>query len=154
ELFVYKLPHPSRGRPGPGFWEKQQKALVGWIKSLPKPVGVMASTDLTGQQFLEACQRAGVVVPEQVAVIGADDDELVCDICWPPLSSVIINDVQRGYEAAALLDRMMHGHRPPKEAVYVEPIGVKARASTDILAIDDEMLATALRFVRDHACDP
>lgn len=145
--------HPADGRPGPSFWEEQQSSLVQWIQSLPKPVGVMASTDLTGQQFLEACQRAHVVVPEQVAVVGADNDELICDICCPPLSSVVINDAQRGYEAAALLDRMMNGHAPPRNAVYIEPTGIKERASTDILAIDDESLVRALRFVRDHACE-
>jgi LacI family transcriptional regulator len=113
----------------------------------------MTSTDLIGQQFLEACQRAAVVVPEQVAVVGADNDELICNICFPPLSSVMINDEQRGYQAAAVLDQLMSGGEPPHETVYVEPLGVASRASTDILAIDDQTLAAALRFVRDHACE-
>lgn len=153
ECAVYTLPYPSPGLGGPEFWEQQQQALVKWIQSLPKPVGVMASTDLMGQQFLEACQRAEVVVPEQVAVIGADNDELICNICLPPLSSVVINDAQRGYQAAAVLDQLMRGQPPPGEPVYVEPSGVVSRASTDILAIEDETLAAALRFVRDHACE-
>jgi LacI family transcriptional regulator len=106
-----------------------------------------------GQQFLEACQRAGVSVPEQVAVIGADNDELICSLCFPPLSSVIINDAQRGYQAAAVLDQLMVGKPAPREPVYIEPSGVVSRASSDILAIDDELLAAALRFVRDRACD-
>ena len=150
---VHKVPYPSRTSGGPGAWEKQQQGLVEWIRTLPKPVGVMAATDLLGQQFLEACQRAGVVVPEQVAVVGADNDELVCNICLPPLSSVIINDHQRGYQAAAVLDQLMRGEAPPREPVYVVPAGVASRASTDILAIEDQTLATALRFVRDHACE-
>jgi LacI family transcriptional regulator len=95
-----------------------------------------------------------MIVPEHVAVIGADDDELICDICYPPLSSVIINDKQRGYEAASMLDRLMSGKAPPAQPVYVEPSGVVSRASTDILAIEDQMLAQALRFLRDHACEP
>jgi LacI family transcriptional regulator len=150
---TFDLPWPSAGSGGPDSWEQQQARLVEWIRSLPRPVGVMASTDLLGQQFLEACQRAGVIVPEQVAVVGADDDEPVCRICFPPLSSVIINDDQRGYEAAAVLDRLMAGEPRPAGPVYVEPTGVTARASTDILAIDDEAIVAALRFVRDHACD-
>ena len=153
ECQTYKLAHPSASLGGPGFWEQQQQILVDWIRSLPKPVGVMTSTDLIGQQFLEACQRAAVVVPEQVAVVGADNDELICNICFPPLSSVIINDEQRGYQAAAVLDQLMSGGEPPHETVYVEPLGVASRASTDILAIDDQTLAAALRFVRDHACE-
>ena len=150
---VHRLDYPAPGLGGPELWERQQQALVQWIGSLPKPVGVMTSTDLMGQQFLEACQRAGVVVPEQVAVVGADNDELICSLCSPPLSSVIINDAQRGYEAAAVLDDLMAGRAAPKDTVYIEPAGVVSRASSDILAIDDEHLAAALRFVRDHACD-
>ena len=153
ETTTYRLPYPTPGSGGPGFWETHQQQLVNWIESLPKPIGVMTSTDLVGQQFLEACQRARVVVPEQVAVIGADNDELICNICFPPLSSVIINDDQRGYQAAAVLDQMMAGHAPPSETIYVEPAGVVSRASTDILAIDDQTLASALRYIRDHACD-
>jgi LacI family transcriptional regulator len=150
---VYRLAYPQAGLGGPEFWEQQQQGLVAWIRSLPKPVGVMTSTDLMGQQFLEACQRAGVAVPEHVAVIGADNDELICNLCLPPLSSVIINDAQRGYQAAAVLDQLMSGNPPPRAPVYIEPSGVASRASSDILAIEDAQLAAALRFVRDHACD-
>jgi LacI family transcriptional regulator len=150
---VHRLAYPKPGLGGPELWEQQQRGLVEWIRSLPKPVGVMTSTDLSGQQFLEACQRAAVVVPEQVAVVGADNDEMICNLCFPPLSSVVINDAQRGYQAAAVLDRLMAGHPPPGEPIYIEPGGVVSRASSDILAIDDELLAAALRFVRDHACD-
>src|SRR5213075_727240 len=111
-------------------------------------------TDLMGQQLLEACQRLRIQVPEEVAVVGADNDEPICRIASPPLSSVIINDHQRGYEAAALLDRMMRGEAPPDEPVYVEPVGVATRASTDIMAIEDVAVVKALRFLRDNACGP
>ena len=138
---------------GPSGWEQQQTELVAWSQSLPKPIGVMTSTDLVGQQFLEACSRAGVAVPEQVAVIGADNDELICAVANPPLSSVIINDPQRGYAAAALLDKLMQGKPPPREPVWVEPAGVVGRASTEILAIADQDVALALQFIRKHASD-
>ena len=153
QTHVHQMPLPVAGHGGPKSWEQQQRELCDWLVALPKPAGVMASTDLMGQQVLEACQRLHIRVPEEIAVIGADNDEAICNICFPPLSSVVINDDQRGYQAAALLDRLMNGEPPPKETIFVEPGGVACRASTDILAIDDEALATALRFVRDHACE-
>ena len=150
---VYSMPTPGPGMGGPESYEQQQRALAAWLGELVKPVGVMTSTDLMGQQLLEACQRLRIKVPEEVAVVGADNDEPICRISLPPLSSVIINDHQRGYEAAALLDRMMSGEPPPREPLYVEPVGVHTRASTDIMAIDDAAIVKALRFLRDNACD-
>lgn len=149
---VFRTQPPPEGG-GPFSFERQQSALVEFIRGLPKPVGVMTSTDLAGQQFLEACLRAGVSVPEQIAVVGADNDEPICRIAWPALSSVVINDKQRGYRAAAVLDAMMSGKAAPKQPIYIEPAGVVRRASTDILAIEDDMVARALGFIRDHACD-
>lgn len=143
----------TKTEPGPRPWEQQQARIASWVRSLTKPVGVMTATDLLGQQFLEACSRAEFAVPEQVAVIGADNDELICAVANPPLSSVIINDFQRGYQAALLLDKLMNGQPAPGEPVWVEPAGVVSRASTDILAIADQMVADALRFIRNHACD-
>lgn len=137
---------------GPQDFERQQESLVRWILELPKPVGVMTSTDLMGQQFLEACLRAGIRVPEEVAVIGADNDEPICQVSYPPLSSVVIDDHRRGYEAAALLDRLMAGKPAPTKPILVEPSGIAFRASTDILAIDDSIVADAMRFIRQNAC--
>lgn len=150
---IYSLPLPGPGSGGPGTWEQQQTQLAAWLGALPKPVGVMTTNDLTGQQLLEACQRLRISVPEAVAVVGADNDEPICRIAYPPLSSVIINDHQRGYEAAALLSRMMRGQPAPTEPIYVEPAGVVARASTDVLAIEDQAVVRALRFLRERAWD-
>ena len=150
---VYEMPVPGPGWGGPEAWEQQQRSLAEWLKRQPKPLGVMTSNDLMGQQILEACQRLRIRVPEEVAVIGADNDEPICRIASPPLSSVIINDHQRGYEAAALLDRMMRGAPPPTEPIYVEPAGVATRASTDIMAIEDQAIVEALRFLREHCCE-
>jgi LacI family transcriptional regulator len=150
---VHKMPVPGPGWGGPESYEQQQRDLAAWLNGLPKPVGVMTTNDLMGQQLLEACQRLRIKVPEEVAVVGADNDEPICRISYPPLSSVIINDHQRGYEAAALLDRMMSGEPPPAEPIYVEPGGVATRASSDIMAIDDTAVVTALRFLRERGCD-
>ncbi|MGC4031520.1 MAG: DNA-binding transcriptional regulator [Tepidisphaeraceae bacterium] len=153
ECTVHVMAYPYAGTGGPEQWEQQQQTLAEWINQLPKPIGVMCSTDLMGQQFLEACLRVGAVVPEEIAVVAADNDEQICQICCPPLSSVIINDEQRGYMAASMLNKMMDGEAPPKETIWVEPAGVFSRASTDILAVDDIAIVTALRLIRDHACD-
>ena len=149
---VHTTPLPGPGSGGPETWEQRQAALAEWLAGLPKPVGIMATNDPMGQRILEACQRLDIRVPEQVAVLGADDDEPICRISWPPLSSVIINDHQRGYEAAALLDRLMNGEPPPKKPIYVQPVGVRARASTDTLAVEDAIVVQALRFLRENAC--
>lgn len=150
DCHLYGLPLPDKSG-GPQRWEQQQRAFVDWLAAMPKPVGVMATNDLMGQQLLEACQRLRIKVPEEVAVVGADNDEPICRIAYPPLSSVMINDHQRGYEAAALLDRMLRGEPAPKDPIYVEPMGVIARVSTDVMAIEDTAVVKALRILRDRA---
>ena len=91
------------------------------MKQLPKPVGILACYDIRGQQVLEACRRLGVQVPDEVAVIGIHNDEMLCDLCDPPLSSVIPNARRAGYEAAAMLARMMKGEKLSPQVVLLEP---------------------------------
>jgi LacI family transcriptional regulator len=131
----------------------ESERLRRWLKSLPRPVGIMAAYDLRGQQVLDACRDAGIAVPEEVAIIGVDDDELLCHLATPPLSSVIPDTAGAGYRAAALLDGMMLGARPSMEAHLIPPLGVAARQSTDLLALSDEHVANAVRFIRAHACE-
>lgn len=133
-------------------WEREQDRIVAWLRSLPRPVGVMACNDMRGQHVLDACQRIDLAVPEEAAVIGVDDDRLLCNLCHPPLSSVVPNAERVGYEAAALLDRLMAGEKPPGTPVTVEPLGVKTRQSTDVLAIDDADVAAVVRLIRERAC--
>jgi LacI family transcriptional regulator len=130
----------------------QARDLRRWLSDLPKPVGIMACYDIRGQQVLDACRSVGLAVPSDVAVIGVDNDELLCDLASPPLSSVIPNTHRTGYEAAALLDRMMSGKRVPATAHLIAPVGVAARQSTDVLAVDDRAIARAVQFIREHAC--
>jgi LacI family transcriptional regulator len=133
-------------------WDVQQANITAWAQGLPKPVGVMAANDMRGQHLLDACRRAELAVPEAVAVIGVDNDELLCGLCAPPLSSVVPNAQRVGYLAAALLDRLMR--REPIEASeqLIEPLGIITRQSTDVLAIDDPLVASAVRFIREQAC--
>lgn len=131
----------------------ERDAMARWIARLPKPVGVMACYDIKAQQFLDACRDAGVAVPDEVAVIGVDNDELLCELSMPPLSSVEPDSRRAGYEAARLLDQLLAGHKVPDEPVLIPPLGVTTRQSTDVLAIDDREIAQAIRFIREHACD-
>jgi LacI family transcriptional regulator len=132
---------------------QEHDALVAWVRRLPKPAGVFAAYDIKGRQLLDACRDASVAVPEEVAVVGVDNDELLCGLATPPLSSVIPNTRRTGYEAARLLDALLRGEKVPAEGVFIPPLGVHARQSTDILAVEDREVATAMRFIREHACD-
>ncbi len=132
---------------------RQQQEMREWVLGLPKPIGVMACYDIKAQQLLEVCRSVGTAVPEEVAVLGVDDDELLCSITTPPLSSVILNTHQTGYEAAHLLDRMLAGEEVEAVVHLINPLGIHTRQSTDVLAIEDRDVATSVRFIREHACD-
>ena len=148
QCFIY---HPAKGLALDD--QKQVDDLARWIKGLPKPLGVMACYDFRGQQVLDACRRIGVAVPDEVAVIGVDNDDLLCELSDPPLSSVIPNTQRTGYEAARLLDEMIAGRIVKGETHLIHPIGIATRQSTDVLAIDDRNVARAVHFIRQHACD-
>lgn len=126
--------------------------LARWILSLPKPVGIMACYDFRGRQVLDACRRVGVAVPDEVAVVGVDNDELLCDLSDPPLTSVIPNTQRTGYEAAALLDKMMTGKQIRGETHLIPPSGIATRQSTDVLVLEDRNVAKAVHFIRNNAC--
>jgi LacI family transcriptional regulator len=134
-------------------WTRERKSLKAWLQKLPKPVGVMACYDFRGQQLLDVCREVGIAVPEQVAVIGVDNDERLCQLCTPPLSSVIPDSRGAGYKAAQLLDQMMRGEEVRAGATLLSPLGVGERQSTDIYAVDDADVATALRYIRERACE-
>ncbi len=134
-------------------WDSDRRRMVAWLKSLPKPVGIMACYDIKAQQLLDVCRELKIAVPEQVAVIGVDNDPLVCELSDPPLSSVVPNTARAGYEAAALLDRAMSGQPVSTDPVLLEPLAVHARQSTDVLAIDDPEIASILRMIRERATE-
>jgi LacI family transcriptional regulator len=136
----------------PPEWEHEIDQIAGWLKTLVKPVGVMACNDDRGYQVLEACRHAGLRVPDEIAVIGVDNDSVLCNMSVPPLSSVDPDAERGGFEAAAWLDRIMSGQKPPSEPITIEPRGLVARHSTDVLAIDDVDVVAAVRFIREQAC--
>ena len=130
----------------------EDRRLTQWIKSLPKPVGVLACYDIRGRQIIEICQRNQIAVPEQVAVLGVDNDELVCNLAETPLSSIIPNAQGSGYLAASLLSQMLNGEAVEAKAHLLKPLGIVTRQSTDSLATDDANMIRATQFIREHAC--
>ncbi|MFM9197829.1 MAG: substrate-binding domain-containing protein [Planctomycetia bacterium] len=140
-------------------WSHVQAELCRWLKALPKPVGIMACDDLRARHVLEACRTLGCRVPHDVAVIGVDNDELICDLAAPPLSSVAQATRRIGYEAARLVDQMIRkadgtdsaARRPGGGGLLaIPPVGVVARGSTDTLAVADPVIAKVIRLIRDQ----
>jgi LacI family transcriptional regulator len=134
-------------------WDDELEPIIDWIRGLPKPVGVMTCNDDCGLHLLDICRQADVKVPEEVAVISVGNDDCQCNLAMPSLSSVDLDPERIGYEAAALLDRMMSGEPAPERHVTVEPRGICVRASTDVLATGDRDVILAVRFIRAHALE-
>jgi LacI family transcriptional regulator len=136
-----------------GSWEREHKLLIQWVRLLPKPAGVMTCNDTRGLQVLRACFQAGIAVPDQVAVVGAGNDDCLCSLAHPPLSSIDLAPELVGYEAAALLDRLMARRGALAAPIQLPPRGIVTRLSTDVLATPDAAVAKAVAFIRGRACD-
>ena len=135
-------------------WSKERRAMAKWLESLPKPVGVMACNDDIGVQIIGGMPLAGLAVPDAVSVIGADDDELVCGLADPAMSSVALNFERAGYESAQALDLLMRRVRGVPRQIIVQATHIVARRSTDVVAVEDVAVARAMRFIRDHTRGP
>jgi LacI family transcriptional regulator len=132
----------------------QDRAVERWIRALPRPVGIFAPNDIWGVQLTEVCLRASLRVPEDVAILGVDDDDLLCAFARPSLSSIALPTQRIGYEAAEEVDRLLRGAQTRSRPLLFPPLGVIARRSTEILAVDDANLVAALRFIRGQAHRP
>ena len=135
-------------------WRQSQAELREWLSGMTPPVGIMACNDGRARHVLQACKAAGLRVPEDIAVVGVDNDDVVCELVHPPLTSIEQGEKRIGHEAASLLDSMMAGKEPEERFRTVPPQGLVVRQSTDVLATGDEDVAEALNFIRRHACDP
>lgn len=136
-------------------WQHDHDALARWLKSLSRPVALMASHDPRAVMVVQTCRRIGLRVPEDVAVIGLNNDRQGCEFCDPPLSSVSRPGEKIGLEAAALLDRLMHGEPAPARDVVFPPGEIVERASTNTVAVDDNpALAEAIQFIHQHLVQP
>lgn len=124
------------------------------VRAMPKPIGILACDDARARQIVCACIRAGVQVPREVAVIGVDNDEAVCELADVPLSSVDPDGRRVGFEAAALLDRLMARQPLERKCVLVPPAGLEVRSSSDVVAVPDDEVVSAMRYMHSHACDP
>ncbi len=135
-------------------FEISREKLGPWMGSLDKPAGLLASHDAEAFALLRTAIRSGLSVPEQVAVLGVDNEQMRCPVANPPLSSVQPDFVRLGFEAARLLERLIEGEARPEQPILIGPIGVVTRQSSDIVAINDVELARAVQLIRQHACDP
>ncbi len=150
---VFQSPRPESGSrvlaiESAGVFDIEQ--MGEWLSSLPRPLAVMAGTDMRAMHVLEACSLCGLKVPDDVAVLGVGNDEVLCNLADPPLTSIALRPEQIGFEAAALLDRMMRGEQPPAEELLSGPLCVVSRKSTNSLAVSDPKVHEAVNHIREN----
>lgn len=146
ECDVYQHSKAGRGA------EQELKHLTRWLAKLPRPCALMTCHDDRGQEVLDACLRAGFAVPDEIAVLGVDNDEFLCHLTTPPMSSIDVDAAQIGHAAAAMLEEFMRGRHPPSR--FFPPRRIIERQSTSIIAVDDDHVAKTARRIRDGACSP
>lgn len=127
-----------------------ERSLIQWLKKRPRPLAVLACNDVRAQQVLNACREHGIRVPEEVAVMGVDNDNVLCNLCDPPLTSIEPDTERIGHEAAALLARLMAGETAVPMANSIPPLRLVERTSTDVIAMQDPVMVQAIRFIRNE----
>jgi LacI family transcriptional regulator len=140
--------------PAQASWKNVSRQVRQWLKGLSKPVAVLADHDAAAHELADMCQQLGLRVPDEVAILGVDNDDLECQLTFPPLSSIAIPAERIGYEAAKLLERMLLGRSVACEPIYLPPLRVVTRQSTSTLAIADPVVAAALRYIRQRVGEP
>jgi LacI family transcriptional regulator len=127
-----------------------RKWLIGRLKNMPRPLALFALDDQAAVDVIDACIEAHLRIPEDIAVLGVGNLEIVCECSHVPISSVEFDFEQVGYRAAELLDRLMNGQPPPKEPIVMPPVGIVSRKSTDSLAVENDSLTRAFTFIREN----
>lgn len=151
--------YQSKGKPGDTLTSLEYAGMMDiesmskWLSKLQRPTGMFVCNDIRGQQVLNACRTVDIAVPDDLGVIGVDDDDAICLLCDPPLSSVRPDAERVGYRAAELLHRMLEGLQPEASVQYVSPKFVSERLSTKVVAVEDVELARVCRYIRQHACE-
>lgn len=135
-------------------WKKSNQKKVKWLRRLPKPVAIFTNEDTPARYLADLCRQLGLEIPDDVALLGVGNDELECRLTMPLLSSIAVPSQHIGYEAATLLDRLMAGQPAPDEPILLPPLRVITRHSTDIMALEDEVVQAALQYIRRHASEP
>ncbi len=149
ETYFYRQPKSKQLRTK----DKEQTIIAKWLKSLPKPIAIMAGNDDRSADVLAACKIADIKVPEEVTILGVDNDELICDLSHPQLSSITLSIERAGYEAARVLDKLMKGEKiaESEEIVPIHPLHITTRQSTDITAAEDQLVVEAVKFIHNHS---
>jgi LacI family transcriptional regulator len=142
---------PAQGEASPTNWEEHQADLIRWLESLEKPVGIFATNDQLAVRLLDACRRAGISVPEEVAVVGCENEETLCEFASPALTSVKFDGETVGFRAAEALDRLMRGEKVSATPVLIPPKGIEVRASSDEFVIEDPVVLRAVKLIRERA---
>lgn len=142
---------PAQSEASPSDWEEHQAELMRWLESLEKPVGIFATNDQLAVRLLDACRRAGIAVPEEVAVVGCENEETLCEFASPALTSVKFDGGTVGYLAAEALDRLMRGEKVSHQPVLIPPKGIEVRASSDEFVIEDPVVLRAVKLIRERA---
>ena len=137
----------------PALWKKSTQKTRRWLRHLAAPAAIFCSEDAPARYLADVCGQVGLRVPEDIALLGAGNDELDCNLSSPTLSSIAVPSERIGYQAAALLDRLMAGEARPRQALLLPPLHVITRHSTDIMAVEDETVQAALQYIRQHAWD-
>lgn len=143
---VYPTPQTARGSHDFG---REQKRIARWLASQPKPIAVFAAHDARGVQVVEACNSSGLAVPSEVAVLGVNNDELLCETCAPSLSSIALDSIRAGFMAAEMLDRLMRGERSAPTVTRYQPLCVETRGSTFGFGSADPLVAQALARIEE-----
>lgn len=136
-----------------GLLEDDPEPITPWLEPLPKPIGIMAANDVRGRQVIDAATAMGLRVPEDVGVLGVDNDEFASALAARPLSSVELDGREAGYRAAQMLDALLAGEKP-HSPYWVQPLGVQVRQSTDVTISQDAVVTEALRYIRAHCDEP
>ena len=134
---------------------KEQQKLISWLRQLPKPIAILASCDILACHLSNVAREAGLVIPDETAILGVNDDQAICNLCDPPLSSIAFNLKKAGYDAAQLMDNLISGKETLQgQRIQIQPAYVKSRGSTDIFAIDDPDVIAALTYIRKNSQTP
>jgi LacI family transcriptional regulator len=142
--------HVSHAERDDWIFGRDRVRLEKWLDKLPKPIGILAHNDIRGRHLVDACRRMAIAIPDDVAVLGVDNELPHCEMSNPPLSSIVTDAVRIGYEAGSLLDQLMSGRDPTPKRLLIPPLGIVVRQSTDVTATADQHVAKAVRYIRQH----
>jgi len=142
---------PAQSESTPGDWEQHQGELIAWLESLDKPVGIFATNDQLAVRLIDACRRANISIPEEIAVVGCENEVTLCEFSSPTLTSVRFDGHTVGFRAAGILDRLMQRRKIVEKEILVPPRGIEVRASSDEFVLEDPLVLRAVRLIRESA---